>query len=74
MHELIPIAEEALRNDCAPSVKVTALQLFKKIILENKEQSLSNLDSYIPHIINALSTKSTFQLKIESLHILTELT
>ncbi|CDW84913.1 dna repair transcription [Stylonychia lemnae] len=71
--ELIPIAEEALLLESNSDIKITALQLFKKIIIDNQEQGMKYVDSFIPFIIESLNHDQSLQLKIESLHTLTEL-
>lgn len=67
--ELIPIAEQALKLKGVPNVQMTALALFRKIIVENQELGLRYLDSFIPYLLDSMQD-STLELKIESLHTL----
>ncbi|TNV84344.1 hypothetical protein FGO68_gene12695 [Halteria grandinella] len=75
LHELIPIAEQAIQlEDSQGSVKLTALQLFRKILLVDGGVQGNHLESFLPFILSSLSQPTTDSVfKVESLHTLTQI-
>lgn len=67
LHELIPIAEQALslkESESSHQIQLTALQLFRKILIVDKDKrdqtgvQSSHLDTFLPYILQSLQQLS----------------